>query len=669
MATTYCYKPLSPEPGTIRLIRLFKSPPTDPIRCELFEASLQDDDGITYQAVSYTWGSNAVTESITVEEEHTKGRRTSPMLNVTTNLHTALRYIRSRDIDLVLWIDAICIDQGSLQEKSCQIGQMKLVYEKAEEVLIWLGHGSDENVEAAMDAMCRLHDEARTDRKAWRDPTKRPEIAGLVFRRQFANVPGSTFQQHVDAFKELLARPWFKRVWVIQEVASARSATVLFGSRSAPAAIFALMPSFLGVKVDSHTQAVLDILPGHSRQESWWNQRRDLLYLLKMFASSQTSEPRDRIYALLGISSDASDTNVFSPDYEISLKELLQKTLSFFLFGSAQSLSAQDKIDFPTRSLTGLTHYADDPKRLASEMLQWSVKTRHDSTTSKILSHHGFDMDRCLLYDLIESGGYDEVIEHHFLHGEVDLTLIYRNWETLLQVALRKKDVKTTKLLLEKAGIRIDAERLETLKLNVMKRSIPPVSVLMGWNEGDTIPGHGRQLDPTFLEAMGVPTKAPRLLRKEVRTPYAENEVDALLSSAARKDDVNELSRVIHGGVNPCNYRDAWGGTLLSLAAREGSLSVVRFILDEMGERFDVNAKDCDGRTALSFAAEGGYLGVVKLLAEHGADRAAKDNSGKRIVDWLEDSAGKKDWRFSGETWGSHLADWRASLYGSEIAL
>lgn len=66
------------------------------------------------------------------------------------------------------------------------------------------------------------------------------------------------------------------------------------------------MPTLIDLEaVDPHTQSVLDIMPGPLRHRSWWTSNRDLGTLLRKFRSSQAGDPRDLVYTLLGISSDA----------------------------------------------------------------------------------------------------------------------------------------------------------------------------------------------------------------------------------------------------------------------------------------------------------------------------------------------------------------------------
>jgi hypothetical protein len=58
---------------------------------------------------------------------------------------------------------------------------------------------------------------------------------------------------------------------------------------------------------------------------------RSLAELLDMFHIREASESHDKVYALLGMSSDELEKGVLEPDYEISWEELFQKLIKFIL--------------------------------------------------------------------------------------------------------------------------------------------------------------------------------------------------------------------------------------------------------------------------------------------------------------------------------------------------
>jgi hypothetical protein len=127
---------------SIRLLNLH--PSSDlfaPVELDLFEVSLNDlasESRQSYEALSYVWG--ATTGSIPCACD-------GKQLFITPNCNDALQYLRLPDQYRVLWVDAICIDQGnsmeSLRERNAQITLMGEVYHTAERTLCWLGRGEE----------------------------------------------------------------------------------------------------------------------------------------------------------------------------------------------------------------------------------------------------------------------------------------------------------------------------------------------------------------------------------------------------------------------------------------------------------------------------------------------------------------------------------------------
>jgi Heterokaryon incompatibility protein (HET) len=296
------YKPLHPDRLAFRLLRLQRGDPTAHIVCYLFESWLLDPDArIPYDALSYTWGSNALTAEIIVN---------GSTMHITQNLNSALSNLRGEDDDRVLWIDSICINQLDNKERSYQVNMMKRIYSQAEQVIIWLGkETTDTNI--AMDCMMSLQKGIIETTGDWRHSFE----LWMLNQAEDPNIRSGGRQTEIsNGIKNLLKRTWFRRIWVLQEVANAQRAVVHCGDKSVSARIFAQMPSLLGIVPDDHCRAVLDIMPGFSRKESWWDEKRDLQTLLYKFRQSHASDQRDKIYALLGMSTDACDPSIFRAD-------------------------------------------------------------------------------------------------------------------------------------------------------------------------------------------------------------------------------------------------------------------------------------------------------------------------------------------------------------------
>lgn len=60
-------------------------------------------------------------------------------LPIRSNLYSALRHMRSAEVVMPLWIDAICINQNNIVERNEQVQRMANIYRGASQLLIWLG--------------------------------------------------------------------------------------------------------------------------------------------------------------------------------------------------------------------------------------------------------------------------------------------------------------------------------------------------------------------------------------------------------------------------------------------------------------------------------------------------------------------------------------------------
>ncbi|RYN54111.1 hypothetical protein AA0119_g6247 [Alternaria tenuissima] len=311
----FAYKPIDLDRPAFRLLHLLKGK-WSPIKCTMYQAFLDGPDIIPYDALSYTWGDTHKTSTVIVNRE---------ALRVTENLYSALQHLRSENVDKTLWVDAICIDQSNERERGHQVQQMCKIYSQAEEVIVWLGQATRET-NVLFESLQRLQEHSFLyghGHRHW-------NLA--KWKELWLSVPKDSDSELYDGLILLLSRPWFKRVWILQEIANAKKASILCGTKSVRAHTLALAPSLIGIKPERHCQAVLDIMPGQLREETWWSESRDLYNLLLKFKESEASDPRDKVYALLGISSDARDTDSLRPDYTKDLKKVIYDTSSF-LFG------------------------------------------------------------------------------------------------------------------------------------------------------------------------------------------------------------------------------------------------------------------------------------------------------------------------------------------------
>ena len=197
----YTYKALG-YPRDIRLIRIQPAERHENIVCHIVHGNL--DHSPQYEALSYTWGDPTTACKIICQKP-------SSTLAVTSNCESALKRLRRRDISRTLWIDAVCIDQTNLQERSDQVQLMWAIYAQASKTLVYLGDDSCDS-RIAMDSIAADYKTLTSTHES------RPSI-GLD--------SGGPISSQQTAVENLLRRPWFERVWVLQEVHFASEVQVL----------------------------------------------------------------------------------------------------------------------------------------------------------------------------------------------------------------------------------------------------------------------------------------------------------------------------------------------------------------------------------------------------------------------------------------------------------
>lgn len=135
---------------------------------------------------------------------------------VQDNLNAALRQLRSKDEDVIVWSDALCINQMDQGERAAQVALMHEVYMQATEVCIWLGKGeAEEETKKTFDFLTRI--------------LSLPELDN--FGEKLENNEDES-KQNCKRVVKLMRSKYFGRRWVIQELALATHARVCYGNFS-----------------------------------------------------------------------------------------------------------------------------------------------------------------------------------------------------------------------------------------------------------------------------------------------------------------------------------------------------------------------------------------------------------------------------------------------------
>jgi Heterokaryon incompatibility protein (HET) len=297
------YAPLNSGSQEIRILSISGSRSIE-VECSLEHASLMGDS--PYDALSYTWGDLSDTSSIKLNQQ---------LFPVTKNLAIALQHLREEKKTVKIWIDAVCINQKDNAERSVQVRRMKEIYEKAKSVIIWLGHEADDS-SYAMKAMNSI------DRR-WVTRTPQPAKEHRIEARAID-------ERALRAISQLLCRPWWRRVWIIQEATCANNTYLRCGKEKTEFLAVVATVNF----ITQHTiqQALQqdfnspDIIRFHrviTLDQLRLTRRRsgrdsDFLSLLDNSRTCEASDPRDKIFALSGLATD-TQREAGKPDYCISV--------------------------------------------------------------------------------------------------------------------------------------------------------------------------------------------------------------------------------------------------------------------------------------------------------------------------------------------------------------
>ncbi|KAK4954512.1 hypothetical protein LTR10_007943 [Elasticomyces elasticus] len=268
-----------------------------------------------FTAISYRWGDERVKGELEMRNVYAEGEvhiaedycvKELPQstLDMLLELHETGR-IRGK----WFWIDYLSLDQSNVSEKSAQVKRMGTVFELAVEVLVYTGPA----VPSTQLAMTFWEALERTF-----EAFPRRGQDGELILYSHEELLGHTFTTWASpewkALQEHLTRPYFRRLWVIQEVVLAQNAIYLWGS-------YALSALEIALFVDWDLRSNLSMLLYQHDSSCWFSvkmitevvflrmyrtvENRDWIGVLSLVVWScdgaYTTDPRDRIYGVLGL--------------------------------------------------------------------------------------------------------------------------------------------------------------------------------------------------------------------------------------------------------------------------------------------------------------------------------------------------------------------------------
>ncbi|KAI0195493.1 HET-domain-containing protein [Astrocystis sublimbata] len=390
------YDSLDQSKHQIRLLRLLPGHNSAEIHCELFTVSL--DGSNEFEALSYVWGSNENPLQINLGGQTT---------NVTRNLGLALQHLRNEGNERIIWVDAICINQNDKEERTHQVQLMQRIYSGASQVVVWLGLLM-RNGQQTIAAIKRLGSNSALH---W---TQIPDMEDLL--------PGIFF---------FLRHEWWLRIWTVQEAVLAQRliyqcGNTQFWSRNLidVAASYREHIDTKGccetLKFPSHgmatasdvTLATENII--QLRHFQLRSQNYSFDKVASLFRHRRASDPLDKVYGLLGISSGIEKPSI---DYNFSKAKVYQLT-------AGDSISHNKNLDI-------LSHVFHETTRLPREH-NWTVRWPPSTPT--------WVPDWAAAYD----GSHDEIhliryripfLDHYDACGELTYKATTDKLTSKLQVA------------------------------------------------------------------------------------------------------------------------------------------------------------------------------------------------------------------------------------------
>ncbi|KAH7313988.1 heterokaryon incompatibility protein-domain-containing protein [Stachybotrys elegans] len=329
------YAPLEDTDNHIRLLVLERGDDSAQVRCRLQHVSLVTSP--RFEALSYVWGasSNNNAPQILCDDKE---------VPVGQNLYSALRNLRRPDGERILWVDALCINQGDPLEKAKQIPLMSRIYEQAASVIIWLGEPTKHSSEA-MTTLRKLNEHFAASLPFYGKSLLSVATRSMIYRnlpfikgRQWDKEKATLTSFNWSAVGAVMNNPWFLRVWVFQELAKATAAIVVFGHDQMPLDDFLrpiaeiwlhplgkeIIGPHLSAEASRSMRTLIRIVTEtgpEARKEM--TSRWPLHHLVAKESFRDVTDDRDRIFAFRDVANDIDETDwEVLPDYTASVEQV-----------------------------------------------------------------------------------------------------------------------------------------------------------------------------------------------------------------------------------------------------------------------------------------------------------------------------------------------------------
>ena len=608
------YDQLNANRREIRLLRLVDDKQSERIAGIIESHALNEVP--PYTAVSYTWGNHSGHRKVDLNGHATE---------VSENLWRFLSNIcilqqkERNEHRQWFWIDALCINQRNMGERTQQVLLMAEIYSKADRVLVWLGpayQGSDK----AMKALAR-------DATYW-------HIKKCYLR--FWKQAGGT------ELVQLCRRRYWTRLWTFQELEMAREIYLMCGTRLVPWDNF---ESFLLHTASSscsipeqheHIRLALLGTPAMARlkQQRMISGKVALLQLMEDTKHLKCSEPRDKVYALLGVVESG-----IKPDYErplvVLLNEVLRdhhltnppKSLDEIIaqckhLSSMMNIELESMFDLPSGwGLTPVPAAADKrhhPLSVAPGLINlWWTSFYGHTAIERMIFRSGRIGDIDLAHAC--KGQCTAAVELLLRIGPFNINGQHMYGRTILSDAIVRGDDKIALHVIAQpscnVNLRDQAGNSPLMQAMACNRRVI-VEALLGRRDLDADDADRSALHLGRTELI----RACLLVSGRWHAGYVYNADRHPLSAATRRD-LEPFALLFLERTGSPNYNNLKGRNALAWACRSNMISVVEALLSGGA---DPNGKDeVDGTplmSALTYPVEGPNHYMIDVLLLHGAN-------------------------------------------------
>jgi hypothetical protein len=321
------YDPLDQSKDSFRLCKILPGEYQTPVECELVHDQISAQSDL-YHALSYAWGKTKESRWI---------RLNGKPFHLQPSLFAALKAIRKADAELVVWADAICIDQRMVPERNHQVSQMGNIYRHAKEVLAWLGPAAGDS-DMLMDYISR-HFVNPNDMEGDGKPLEFPKASDEDQQR--ASRALSVFNQ----------RDYWRRAWIIQEIILAKELTIYCGSKTLDGFRLFLMASLDTALGRSRERSISNLF--YHREKVRRGVSETLQNLLIQYSQTDCKDPRDRVFSLLTLASDCYGNEEMFIDYTVDTPTMFFALLAWIKPAHIIKLVAtlQNVLEVPTSRL------------------------------------------------------------------------------------------------------------------------------------------------------------------------------------------------------------------------------------------------------------------------------------------------------------------------------